>query len=432
MSSAMLIRGPCRLKGRVRISGSKNAALPQLAACLLTDKSVTLANVPDLADVATMLGLLRGIGVEVKRKGDEVTLRAASIAPNKAAYELVRLMRASVLVLGPLLARLGEARVAMPGGCAIGPRPVDMHIKALVALGATTHLAKGDIHLKTDGLKGADITFGSVSVGATTNVIMAATLATGTTRLFNAATEPEIIDLCRFLTRLGAKIKFPPTAAAAKKIGVADYEIEGVAALGSNAAEQRYQITSDRIEGGTYAIAAAATGGEVMLEDCPIDELAELWRVLKASGVRVEPFADGVKVSGDGRPPKPIDIVTAPWPGFPTDLQAQWMALAAKGGGGEVKITEGVFPHRFIHAGELERLGAHIRIEGNYALVSPVARLQGAEVMATDLRASVALIIAALIGEGTTTVNRIYHLKRGYENLESKFTALGAEIREVS
>ena len=425
----MLVRGPCRLRGRMGVSGSKNAALPQLAACLLTKRAVILENIPNLDDVATMLELLRGIGVRVERVADRVVLRANSIAPDKAKYELVRKMRASVLVLAPLLARLGEARVAMPGGCAIGPRPVEMHVEALEALGAVTHLAKGDIHLRTNGLKGTDINFGSVSVGATANTIMAATLAVGTTRLFNAALEPEIVDLCRFLNNcLGAKVRIVKNSPKAGRESRTYYEIKGVERLGMENAKP-HRVIPDRIEAGTYAIAAAATKGEVTLTDCPAAELEILWRLLRRSGAEVEIKQNEVRIKGDDL--EPVGISTAPWPGFPTDLQAQWMAFAAKGDGGEVKITERIFPHRFIHAGELERLGARIRQRNNYAVVSPVSRLQGAEVMASDLRASVGLIIAALVAEGETRVNRIYHLKRGYEDLASKFTSLGASIVEI-
>ena len=419
------IRGGRPLKGGVRISGAKNAALPLMAAALLSERALTLRNLPRLADIATMAALLGQHGVAVttvpqapdEPLGQTLRLDAGRIASTRAPYDIVRKMRASVLVLGPLLARMGRAEVSLPGGCAIGARPVDLHIGALTKLGASIELVDGFILATAPhGLKGGVVRFPKVSVGATENLLMAATLAKGTTVLENAAREPEIADLAHCLVAMGARIE---------GIGGDLLTIEGVPALrGAD-----YTVMPDRIECGTYAVAAAITGGELTLSGARIELLESIVGALVETGALVTASAAGLLVRGNGRP-GPTDITTAPFPGFPTDMQAQMMALAAVAGGASV-ITETIFENRFMHVPELLRLGADIRVRGAAALVRGVDHLIGAPVMATDLRASVSLVLAGLMARGETIVNRVYHLDRGYERLEAKLVACGADIERL-
>jgi UDP-N-acetylglucosamine 1-carboxyvinyltransferase len=413
----LVIQGGAPLSGEIRVSGAKNAALPLMCASLLSDEPLRLSNVPHLKDVTTMLGLLGRLGVQVSlddRLG--VELRAERIAEPLAPYELVKTMRASILVLGPLVARCGEARVSLPGGCAIGMRPVDQHLKGLQQMGAEVHVEQGYIAARASRLRGARIVADIVTVTGTENLMMAATLAKGTTVLENAAREPEVVDLANCLTAMGARI----TGAGTDVI-----TIEGVERLHGAA----HAIMPDRIETGTFLVAAAATGGSVRLRGADAAILDAVLEKLREAGaeVRVEP--DGVSLAMHGRP-KSVNLRTAPYPAFPTDMQAQFMALDAVAEGTGV-ITETIFENRFMHALELQRLGADIEISGNTAIVRGLERLQGATVMATDLRASASLVIAGLVAEGETTVERIYHLDRGYECIEEKLSQLGARIRRV-
>jgi UDP-N-acetylglucosamine 1-carboxyvinyltransferase len=416
-------QGP--LKGAIAIGGAKNAALPLMAATLLTDAPLTLGNLPQLADIATMAHLLRALGVETtpgagaNGGADKRTmvLAARNIADSTAPYDLVRKMRASVVVLGPLLARSGSARVSLPGGCAIGTRPVDIHLQALAALGAEIELTGGYIEARAPkGLAGARVVFPKVTVGGTENLLMAATLARGTTVLANAAREPEVTDLARCLIAMGAKID---------GLGTDTLTIEGVARLGP----ATHTILPDRIESGTYAVAAAVTGGEVTLEGARLDLMESVATALRAAGTGVEAIAGGVRVTGNGRA-RGVDVMTDPYPGFPTDMQAQFMALMATARGASM-ITETIFENRFMHVPELCRMGADINVHGASAIVRGVERLSGAEVMATDLRASVSLVLAALAAEGDTVVNRVYHIDRGYERIEEKLARLGAAVERV-
>jgi UDP-N-acetylglucosamine 1-carboxyvinyltransferase len=392
-----------------------------MAASLLTPDTLTLANVPDLADIATMANLLVQHGVtvavdEADGNGRQVLeLSAAHITSTTAPYDLVRKMRASILVLGPLLARYGRARVSLPGGCAIGPRPVDLHIKGLQRLGAEVELHGGYIDARAPkGLKGVEIAFPAVSVGATENLLMAATLADGETLLINAAREPEITDLANCLVAMGARID---------GIGTDRLSIVGSGRLHGTT----HAIIPDRIETGTYVMAAAATDGEVQLTGTRIDLVATLVRTLEGAGVEVSAVADGLKVRRRSRSLEGVDIMTEPYPGFPTDLQAQMMALMASARGASM-ITETIFENRFMHVPELARMGANITVHGTSALVRGVPCLMGAPVMATDLRASVSLVVAGLVAEGETVINRVYHLDRGYEKIEEKLAACGARI----
>ncbi len=414
------ICGGVPLNGVIPIGGAKNAALPLMAASLLTRETLTLQNLPDLADIATMANLLvqHGVALAPADSGRELELCAEHITSMTAPYDLVRKMRASVLVLGPLLARCGRARVSLPGGCAIGTRPVDLHIKGLQQLGATIELREGYIDARApQGLKGAEIVFPMVSVGATENLLMAAALAEGETVLVNAAREPEIGDLAECLTAMGARIG---------GIGTGRLEIAGVDRLHGTA----HAIIPDRIETGTYMMAAAATGGEIHLTGTRLDLVATVARVLEEAGVAVAPAPDGLSVRREDGRLAGIDITTEPYPGFPTDLQAQAMALMATAKGAAM-ITETIFENRFMHVPELIRMGANISVHGAAALVRGVPRLLGAPVMATDLRASVSLIVAGLAAEGETTIHRVYHLDRGYERLEEKLAACGARIERV-
>ncbi|HWZ68356.1 MAG TPA: UDP-N-acetylglucosamine 1-carboxyvinyltransferase [Stellaceae bacterium] len=415
------IKGGVPLEGVIPIGGAKNAALPLMAASLLTPDTLTLANVPNLADIATMANLLVQHGVTVAvdeadgNGGQVLELSAAHITSTTAPYDLVRKMRASILVLGPLLARYGRARVSLPGGCAIGPRPVDLHIKGLQRLGAEVELHGGYIDARAPkGLQGAEIAFPAVSVGATENLLMAATLAEGETLLINAAREPEITDLANCLVAMGARID---------GIGTDRLSIVGSGRLHGTT----HAIIPDRIETGTYVMAAAATDGEVQLTGTRIDLVATLVRTLEGAGVEVSAVADGLKVRRRSRSLEGVDIMTEPYPGFPTDLQAQMMALMASARGASM-ITETIFENRFMHVPELARMGANITVHGTSALVRGVPCLMGAPVMATDLRASVSLVVAGLVAEGETLINRVYHLDRGYEKIEEKLAACGARI----
>ncbi len=417
------IRGGRPLEGSIRISGAKNAALPLMTASLLTGETLTLTNLPFLADITTLVQLLMQHGVHVAMRGEGaggghvMELSAAAITSTEAPYDLVRKMRASVLVLGPLVARCGEARVSLPGGCAIGTRPVDLHLKGLEALGAGIELAGGYIHAKAPkGLSGGHYVFPFVSVGATENLLMAASLAKGETTLVNAAREPEVVDLANCLVAMGAKIE---------GIGTDTITVQGVDALG--AAEHR--VVPDRIETGTFAMAAAATGGALELVGARLDIVASVAEALDAAGVDIAETKNGIRVSRRNGL-RGVDVMTEPYPGFPTDMQAQVMALMSVAEGASM-ITETIFENRFMHVPELARMGANINVHNASAMVRGVARLTGAPVMATDLRASVSLVIAGLAAEGETVINRVYHIDRGYERIEEKLKGCGAEIERI-
>jgi UDP-N-acetylglucosamine 1-carboxyvinyltransferase len=423
----IVIKGGARLNGELRISGAKNAALPLMVAAMLTDEPLTLANVPHLTDIAQLAELLQGHGVEMTMNGDGhaeaetgrvITLAARKITSTTAPYDLVRKMRASFLVIGPLLARCHQAQVSLPGGCAIGTRPVDLHLKGLEAMGAQIELIDGYVHAKAPGgLKGATFHFPFVSVGATENLMMAAALAKGTTVLENAAMEPEVTDLGHCLQAMGAKISGLDTRTLV---------IEGVSRLKGAS----HRVLPDRIEAGTYLMAVAAAGGDVELIGARGDHIAPVIPLMNGAGVHVEETNRGLKVSRNGAHYMGVNVTTEPYPGFPTDLQAQLMALMCAANGTS-RITETIFENRFMHAPELLRLGADITIDHQTAIVRGQPRLKGAPVMATDLRASSCLIIAGLAAEGETIVNRVYHLDRGFERLEEKLGALGADIRRV-
>ena len=420
----IIIRGGKSLSGKISISGAKNAALPLMAATLLTRQAVTLRNIPALDDIVSMEALLKRLGTEISGKlqigGSTLQLISDAITDTEAPYELVRKMRASVLVLGPLLARFGNARVSLPGGCAIGNRPVDIHLSGLEQMGALIELKDGYIDAKVLGnrkLKGAHIAFPTVSVGATENLMMAATLAEGETELTNAAREPEIIDLANCLISMGAKIKGQ---------GTDTITIHGVNRLDGVS----HRVVADRIEIGTYAIAACITGGSIDLIGCDGLFLKNLIDALRGSGAMIDQYDWGLRVIGPKSRPKAIDIMTEAYPGFPTDLQAQMMAYMT-GVNGASMITETIFENRFMHVPELNRMGADINVHNSTALVRGVSKLKGAPVMATDLRASVSLVLAALAAEGETRISRIYHLDRGYENLVGKLNKCGADIKRV-
>jgi len=412
------IRGGKPLSGNIPIGGAKNAALPLMAAGLLSDGPLTLTNAPDLADIATMRNLLaqHGLSVVHDKQTRRITLSGAATSL-EAPYDLVRKMRASVLVMGPLVARFGEARVSLPGGCAIGTRPVDLHIKGLEQMGAVFDLEGGYMHAKApQGLKGARIIFPQVSVGATENLLMAATLADGVTELANAAREPEIGDLAMCLMRMGARIE---------GIGTDRLVIEGVKRLDA----ATHPIIPDRIEAGTYACAAAITGGSVLLEGARMVDLGAVVRVMREAGIDVAEEHGGLRVTRTNGL-RGADVMTEPFPGFATDMQAQFMALMCVAEGASM-ITETIFENRFMHVPELTRMGARIKFHGQSAIVRGVPKLSGAPVMATDLRASVSLVLAGLAAQGETIVNRVYHLDRGYESLERKLSAVGAEIERL-
>jgi UDP-N-acetylglucosamine 1-carboxyvinyltransferase len=411
------IVGGKRLQGEIACSGAKNAVLPMLCAALLTAEPVTITGVPALNDVETLLKLLARIGVVVSRDGDTVTLCAATIAAPVAPYELVKTMRASILVLGPLLARVGEAEVSLPGGCAIGARPVDQHLKGLAAMGAKVHVVHGNIHARAARLTGARIVPDVVTVTGTENLLMAAVLADGVTVIENAAREPEVADLANLLVAMGARIS---------GIGSDTLVVEGVERLHG----ATYRVMSDRIEAGTYLCAAAITGGEIVLRDAPVAALDAVVAKLREAGCAIRCGENWIALTAPARL-KAVDIRTAPYPGFPTDMQAQFMALDTVAQGSGV-IRETIFENRFMHAVELQRLGANIHIDGATAVVTGVDRLEGAEVMATDLRASAGLVVAGLVAEGETVIDRIYHLDRGYERLETKLRALGAKVARLT
>ena len=418
----LVIQGGARLHGEVTISGAKNAALPILCAALLAETPLKLSSVPKLKDVGTTINLLQHMGVVVTRNADKVDLDASNIKILEAPYEMVKTMRASILVLGPLLARFGKARVSLPGGCAIGSRPVDLHIKGLQAMGANIHIEHGYIeasaeHLPNKRLQGARYYMDLVTVTGTENLMMAAALAQGVTVLENAAKEPEVVDMADCLIKMGAKIK---------GAGTDVITIEGVDKL--NGAE--HQVVCDRIEAGTYMVAAAMTGGEVKLLNVSAHLLDAVIEKLREAGATVLSDANTITVKSDGKL-KAVNIRTAPHPAFPTDMQAQFMALNTVASGVS-KVTETIFENRFMHVQEMQRLGADIDIDGNTALVKGVSELEGATVMATDLRASASLVLAGLVAKGQTVIERIYHLDRGYEDLEEKFNALGANVKRLS
>ena len=410
------IRGGRRLAGEITVSGAKNAALPILAASLLTADELIVDNVPQLQDVATTLKLLKQMGVAVERGGATVRLKAGTLTHTEAPYELVKTMRASILVLGPLIARAGQARVSLPGGCAIGARPVDQHIKGLEALGATIRIENGFVVAEAKRLRGARIVTDMVTVTGTENLMMAAALAEGETILENAAREPEVVDLAAALNAMGARIRGAGTDRIA---------IEGVERLHG----ARHSVMPDRIETGTFLSAVVTAGGQASLRGASPETLESVINKLREAGAQIDAQNGALRIRMDSRP-RAVSVRTAPYPDFPTDMQAQFMALNSVADGVGA-ITETIFENRFMHVHELQRLGANITIEGNTATVRGVDKLAGAPVMATDLRASASLVVAALAADGETTVDRIYHLDRGYEHMERKLAALGADVVRV-
>ncbi len=425
MDSIHIVGGK-RLEGRIPISGAKNSALTLLPCALLTSEKLVLGNLPRLADVDNFSHLLNGLGASTKvagvKKGEygrRMTLSAREIASTVAPYDMVRKMRASILVLGPMLARAGEATVSLPGGCAIGDRPIDLHLKALEALGADIEIAAGYVKATAPKgrLSGGDYSFPVVSVGATENALMAAVLATGRSQLFNAAREPEIVDLCNLLVAMGGQID---------GIGTSHLTIDGVECLHGCT----YDVMPDRIEAGSYACAAGITGGSIELVGARPHDMLAITNALSAAGLVVEFTADGMKVTAD-KPLKPLAVSTAPYPGFPTDMQAQYMAMMCRARG-ESFLEETIFENRYMHVPELRRMGANIDVRGRSAIVHGVETMTGAQVMATDLRASMSLVLAGLCAEGETEVLRVYHLDRGYERLEEKLQGVGATIERRS
>ncbi|OGQ77347.1 MAG: UDP-N-acetylglucosamine 1-carboxyvinyltransferase [Deltaproteobacteria bacterium RIFCSPLOWO2_12_FULL_60_16] len=418
----ILIQGGRRLEGEVSVSGSKNAALPLLISSLLTPEKCLYQGIPDLMDIHTTLKLLSRLGVTVEKDGrqaggvGQVALQAGGLSGMEAPYDLVKTMRASFLVLGPLLARFGQARVSTPGGCAIGMRPVNLHLKGLAEMGAEIDLVHGYVEAKAKKLRGARIHLDLPSVGATENLMMAGTLAEGTTIIENAAKEPEIEELATVLNKMGARIG---------GAGRGMVTIEGVGGLHGVS----HRVVPDRIEAGTFMVAAALTGGDIAVRGARSDHLDAFVLKLQEAGVGVAVAADEIRVKGAIKP-KSVDITTLPYPGFPTDLQAQMMVLMSVSAGVSV-ITETIFENRFMHALELSRMGADIRLEGNRAVVKGVGSLSGAPVMATDLRASVSLVLAGLVAKGQTEISRVYHLDRGYEHIERKLSRLGADIQRI-
>jgi UDP-N-acetylglucosamine 1-carboxyvinyltransferase len=412
----IVIKGGEKVRGKVKISGSKNAALPIMAATILSSGWSEIGNVPDLMDIATMARLLQDLGMKVSRGRHRVKIHTNGFKNHIAPYELVKTMRASVLVLGPLLARLGKAKVSLPGGCAIGARPIDLHLRALEAMGADIKIEHGYVEAACERLTGAAVEFPSVTVTGTENVLMAAVLAEGSTVIENAATEPEVVDLAEFLNRMGGRIR---------GAGTRRVEIEGVRELSG----VPYEVMPDRIEAGTFMIGAAVAQGEVLVEGISPLHVQALTDKLKEAGVKIEAVNGGLKVFG----PKKIhsvDVETAPYPGFATDFQAQFVALMTRAEGTS-HITETIFENRFMHVGELVRMGADIKVDGNRAVVRGVPTLSGAPIMATDLRASASLILAGLAAEGITEISRVYHIDRGYEKIEKKFRRLGAKVKRV-
>jgi UDP-N-acetylglucosamine 1-carboxyvinyltransferase len=414
----ILISGGQPLNGEVSISGAKNAVLPILASCLLADEPVSIGNVPHLHDVTTFIELLGRMGVRVVLD-DRMKMHIDPRPENScvAPYDLVRTMRASILVLGPLVARYGKAEVSLPGGCAIGSRPVDQHIRGLQALGAEITVENGFIKAKAGRLKGARIVMDMVTVTGTENILMAATLASGTTVIENAAQEPEVVDLAHCLMAMGAKID---------GVGTSTLIVEGVERLHG----AHYEVLPDRIETGTFLVGAAMTGGKVRARGARANTMDSVLQKLEEAGAHISTGPDWIELDMQGRRPKAVNLVTAPYPAFPTDMQAQFTALNCVAEGVGV-ITETVFENRFMHALELQRLGADIRLEGNTAIITGVAKMTGAPIMATDLRASACLVLAGLVAEGDTTVDRVYHIDRGYENIEEKLGVLGANIRRL-
>ncbi|MEK7267232.1 MAG: UDP-N-acetylglucosamine 1-carboxyvinyltransferase, partial [Nitrospirota bacterium] len=408
------IKGGKRLKGEVEISGAKNAALPVIAAALLAPGEHTISRVPDLRDIKTMGRLLENMGAEFHYEPHKAVIAMNKIKNLEAPYELVKEMRASVLVLGPMLARFGSAKVSLPGGCAIGARPINLHLMGLEKMGAKIELESGYVMASAKRLRGAVIYFDTVTVTGTENLMMAASLAKGVTVLENAAREPEVIDLANALTAMGAKIK---------GAGESIIEIEGVDEL----RPLTHKVIPDRIETGTFMAIAGITGGDITINGCMPEHIQAFLIKLKAAGLEVEETADGVRAVGPARP-NAVDMETAPYPGFPTDMQAQFMALMSKAQGTSI-ITETIFENRFMHVAELRRMGADISFKGSTATVRGVRKLKGANVMATDLRASASLVVAALGAEGETTIHRVYHLDRGYEKIEEKLTMLGVDVR---
>ena len=416
----LIITGGSRLSGEIRISGAKNAALPILAATLLSDKPVSVGNIPHLHDITTTMELLGRMGVRlVVDEKMNIEVDSSTINSYVAPYELVRTMRASILVLGPLLARFGEAHVSLPGGCAIGTRPVDIHINGLIKMGADITVEGGFIHAKTTRLKGCRLVLEQITVTGTENLLMAATLAEGTTIIENAAKEPEVTDLALFLNAMGAKIT---------GIGTDVLIIEGVESLGVE--DLHYDILPDRIETGTYLIAAAITGGKVKLKNTRPDILDAVLEKLVEAGAEITTGEDWIALDMHGKKPKAVSLRTAPYPAFPTDMQAQFIALNCIADGVGI-VTETIFENRFMHVQELQRMGADIKLESNTAICTGAKKLTGAPVMATDLRASASLVVAALVAEGDTLVDRIYHIDRGYDHIEEKLSQLGAIIRRV-
>jgi UDP-N-acetylglucosamine 1-carboxyvinyltransferase len=411
-----IIEGGARLKGEVTISGAKNAALPIMAASILSSGENFIYNIPQLKDITTMGDLLTRLGVVLHIEGDKMSLQTENIKSVEASYDLVRTMRASVLVLGPLLARMGEARVSLPGGCAIGARPINLHIMGLKKMGAEITLSEGYINARAKRLKGASIYLDIPTVTGTENLMMAAVFAEGLTVIENAACEPEVVDLANALITMGADIE---------GAGTSIIKIKGVTSL----KPLKYRIIPDRIEAGTFLAAAGITGGEIKIKGSNPAHMESVIAKLREVGIEINQDKDGLIVKGPDRL-MPVDIKTMPYPGFPTDMQAQFMALMSVSQGTSL-ITESIFENRFMHVAEMRRMGADIKVEGSTATVKGVKSLKGAPVMATDLRASASLILAGLIAEGTTTIDRVYHLDRGYEKIEEKLKLLGAKIRRV-
>ena len=418
---SILVTGNGPVNGEIPITGAKNACLTLMPATLLSDEPLTLTNAPRLSDIKTMTALLGSLGAEVQplQGGKVLAMSSHNVESQRAEYDIVRKMRASILVLGPLLARFGYAEVSLPGGCAIGARPVDLHLKAVEAMGAELELKDGYVFARAlKGLRGGRVEFPFVSVGATENALMAATLAKGTTQLINAAREPEIVDLAQALRKMGAQIDGE---------GTDTITIQGVDRLGG----ATHQVVADRIEMGTYMLAPAIAGGSVELTNCSVDLIGAFIDKLAAAGVEVTPTENGVRVTRTADRVRAVDVITEPYPGFPTDLQAQFMAMMCTADGTSV-LEEKIFENRFMHAPELLRMGAQIEVHGGTARVTGVPQLKGAPVMATDLRASVSLILAGLAAKGETLVNRVYHLDRGYEHVEEKLGAIGAKIERVT
>ncbi len=412
----IIIRGGNRLIGEVTISGAKNAALPMMAATLLTEGCSTFRNIPELRDIVTFKTLIEHLGGKVEQEGHTLRIESGTVKMPEAPYELVKTMRASILVLGPLVARMKRARVSLPGGCAIGARPINLHLMGLERMGAKVRIEHGYVDMTAGRLKGADICFDTPTVTGTENLMMAAALAEGVTVLENAAKEPEVVELAMVLNKMGARID---------GMGTDTIRIDGVEELRPIV----HTVMPDRIEAGTFMIASAMTRGNLLIRNCPLEDLDALVVKLKEAGVEVTPEGDGVRVVGSGQI-RSVDIKTSPYPGFPTDLQAQMAAMMSMANGLTV-ITETVFENRFMHVSELRRMGAKIKIDGRTAIIKGNGRLSGAPVMATDLRASASLVLAGLAADGKTEVSRVYHLDRGYERIEKKLAAVGADIKRV-